>query len=264
MPTVRANGIDLHYIERGSGAETIVFSHSFLVDHRHFEPQIEALAQRYRVIAYDHRDHGRSGRARAPYDIYDLMSDGARVIEHTNAAPCHWVGLSTGGFVGMRLALRRPELLRSLVLMDTSASAESVRTKLRYRALLQVFRFLGFGPVMGEVKRAMFSPTLLDDPTRAEELNLWESRMKANDRAALVRFGRAIWWRDDVLHALPQIDLPTLVVSGEHDRALPPVHAEAAAAAIPNAELTLIKDAGHLSTVEQPEAVNEVLSRFLD
>ena len=221
MGTVRSGGVDLHYIERGEGEETVVFSHSYLVDHRHFEAQIEALSERYRVIAYDHRDHGESGKASQPYALGDLVRDGVAVIKATDAAPCHWVGLSTGGFVGMRLALWYPELLRRLVLMDTSAQNEGWFPRLKYEAMFGVLRLLGTRPLRREVMRTMFGRTSFDRPDRAEMLAVWEERIAAQDAAGLIRFGQAIFGRDDILHRLPRIDKPTLVIVGEEDVATP-------------------------------------------
>jgi pimeloyl-ACP methyl ester carboxylesterase len=263
VPRVSSSGIDLHVIERGSGDETVVFAHSFLADHRHFEPQIEALAGRYRVIAYDHRDHGRSGKASRRYGIYDLVADGVSVIDQTGVAPCHWIGLSTGGFVGMRIALERPELLRSLVLMDTAGGSEPWTRRLRYNAMLAVLRVLGVKPLIGEAMRAMFAASSFDDPELAGVLDEWRERMLANDPRGLIRFGKAIWSRDDVLDRLRELDLPTLVVVGDQDAALAPEISRRLADAIAGARLEIIERAGHLCTVERPERVSEVLAEFL-
>ena len=109
MPEIALNGTRLHYVEAGEGADTVVFSHSYLVDHRHFEPQIEALSDRFRVLAYDHRGHGRSGPAAPGCSMETIYEDGLAFLEALGEGPLHWVGLSTGGFVGMRIASRRPE-----------------------------------------------------------------------------------------------------------------------------------------------------------
>ncbi len=124
MPEVDLDGVRLSFVERGSGAETVVFSHSYLLDHRHFEPQVAALEDRFRVLAYDHRDHGGSERPDGPYEMDAIYVDAVRFVEAMCDGPVHFVGLSTGGFVGVRLGIRRPDLLRSLVLMGTSAENE--------------------------------------------------------------------------------------------------------------------------------------------
>jgi pimeloyl-ACP methyl ester carboxylesterase len=264
MARLKVNGVELEVVERGSGSECIVFSHSYLVDHRHFEAQMAALEDRYRIIAYDHRDHGQSARVDGAYGIYDLVADGAAVIEATGAAPCHWVGLSTGGFVGMRLALQHRDKLKSLTLMDTSAEAEGRLVRMKYHALMLALRVVGIRPLVGEAAKSLLGRTTLDAPERAELLALWRDRMADNDPDALIRFGKAIWSRDDVLDALRATELPTLIVVGAEDRSLPPVHARRMHEAIAGSRLEIIEDAGHLCTVERPERVSEVLTAFID
>ncbi len=264
MQKIHVNGTELAYVERGRGLETVVFSHSFLVDHRHFEAQIEALSDRYRIIAFDHREHGQSALTGGDYSMDDLVADAAALIEGLDAAPCHFVGLSTGGFVGLRLALRSAHLLRSLVLMDTSAEREPALKRIKYEAMFQALRVFGFGPLMGIVMSLMFSPVSLGDPARRDEMVLWRERMRANDPRAIIRFGRAIFERDDLMRDLHRILTPTLVIVGEDDRPQPPARARRIADGIPGAELVIIPDAGHLSTLDAPQAVNDALTRFLE
>jgi 3-oxoadipate enol-lactonase len=263
MGEVEVRGVRLFYREVGSGPQTVVLSHSFLADHRQFEAQIEALSDTYRTIAYDHRDHGRSTRVGAPYDLETLVGDAEALLDALSVTSCHFVGLSTGGFVGMRLALRAPERFRSLTLMDTSAEPEAWRQRVKYRALLTVLGIVGIRPVLRSGMTAMFSRSFLRDPARQDEVALWRQRIAGNDPQGLIRFGNAIFARDDVVERLRQLEVPTLVLVGEHDRPCPPERARSIAAAIPEAKLMIIPGAGHLSTIEQPEAVNDVLVPFI-
>src|SRR5262245_53535714 len=116
MPTVKVNGVELFYKETGSGPETIVFSHGLMMDHSMFEAQRAVLSDQFRVIAYDHRGQGQSEETSNGQDMETLTTDAANLILALNAAPCHFAGLSMGGFVGLRLAARRPALLRTLTL----------------------------------------------------------------------------------------------------------------------------------------------------
>src|SRR5262249_4656609 len=109
MPTISANGVNLFYKESGSGPETIVFSHGFLMAHALVEAARAAVEKQYRVIAYDHRAQGQSQDPGSGYDMDTLAEDAAALIRALNAAPCHFAGLSMGGFVGMRLAAHHPE-----------------------------------------------------------------------------------------------------------------------------------------------------------
>jgi pimeloyl-ACP methyl ester carboxylesterase len=263
MPAISANGTELHYVEAGAGPETVVLSHSYLVDHRHFDPQIEALKQRYRVLAYDHRGHGESATPPDGYDMENLYADAVAFIEQTEAAPCHFIGLSAGGFIGARLGFRRPDLLRSLVLMDTSAGSEPLMKRIQYGLMLATLRAFGFRPLMRSAMPIMFGPRILGDPERASEVALWRERIMANDRGAMVRFGRGIFARDSVLDRLHEITTPTLAVVGECDRGQPPDRARDIVRGIAGAELAVIPHAGHLSTIDEPEAVTNVLVDFI-
>jgi pimeloyl-ACP methyl ester carboxylesterase len=263
MPEITVNGVRLHYEELGEGAETVVFSHSYMADSRHFEPQMHALRDRFRVIAYDHRGHGQSEKVATPFGMQDIYADGVALIEALELGPVHWIGLSTGGFVGMRIAIHRPELLRTLVLMDTDAGPEPWSNRLRYALMFAVVRRLGMGPLMGEVMKAMFGPTFLKDAARRETREHWKQVMRDGDVPAGIAFGNAIFARDDVRPHLGSIRTPTLVIHGEHDRALPLRRGRELAAGIPDARLEVIPRGGHLCSVEEPDAVNRALLDFL-
>jgi pimeloyl-ACP methyl ester carboxylesterase len=262
MKRVTVNGVSLAYGEYGTGSEAVVLSHSYLVDRRQFEAQIRALSPHYRVLAFDHRGHGDSDRT-PDYAMASIYADAVGFIEATGAAPCHFVGLSTGGFVGLRLALRRPDLLRSLVLMDTSAEAESRSKRAKYTAMFTILRRAGFGPVIEPTMKIMFGPNFLGDPDRCDEVGLWRRRIMANDVDALIGFGRAIFDREPVLDQIGAITVPTLVVVGEHDQPQPIERSQALVDRIPGARLTVIADAGHLCTIENPTAVSKALLEFL-
>jgi 3-oxoadipate enol-lactonase len=113
MPTIRTNGTDLWYEDTGGSASAILFSHGLLLSTRQFDPQVTALRDRYRCIAYDHRGQGRSALSKLrSIDMETLTADAIALIEALGLAPVHFCGHSMGGFVGMRLAARRPELVR--------------------------------------------------------------------------------------------------------------------------------------------------------
>src|SRR6478672_240051 len=130
MPTIRVNNTELYYEESGSGPETIVFSHGLLMDHTMFAAQQAAFSSSYRVIVYDHRGQGASPDANSGYDMDTAAEDAAALIRALRAAPCHFAGLSMGGFAGMRLAARRPELIRTLTLMNTGPDPEPMSFRL--------------------------------------------------------------------------------------------------------------------------------------
>jgi len=266
MPTLQANGATLWYEEHGSGPETVVFAHGLLWSGRMFDAQVAELADRFRCVAFDFRGQGRSEVTAGGYDMDTLADDAAALIEALGCAPCHFVGLSMGGFIGMRLAARRPELVRSLVLMETSADAEPAENVPRYRLLggiVGVLGRLGMRLVMPRVMRIMFGRTFLQDPAREADRRVWRERGMANHPRGIVRALRGVIDRKPVYAELGKIAVPTLVVVGDDDVATVPAKAERLHAAIVGSRMVVIPGAGHTSSVEQPDLVNAALEGFL-
>lgn len=263
MPMIEINGANLHYEVSGGGEETIVFSHGLLMSSEMFRAQIEALKGEYRCIAFDHRGQGRSEVTRQGYDMDNVARDAAELIRALDAAPCHFVGLSMGGFVGMRLAIHHPELLHSLVLMGTSANPEPRRNVRPYRLLTFIGRWFGFRLIAGRIMRIMFGRTFLSDPARAEERQAWRRTFIANQRKGAARAARAVIEREGVGKQLGDVKTPTLIIVGQEDIATPPKEGRKLHEAIPGSKLVVIPGAGHSSTIEQPAAVNDALRTFL-
>lgn len=266
MPTLRVNGATLWYEEHGTGPETVVFAHGLLWSGRMFDAQVAALSGRFRCVAFDFRGQGRSEVTAGGYDMDTLADDAAALIEALGCAPCHFVGLSMGGFIGMRLAARRPELVRSLVLMETSADAEPPENVPRYRMLggiVRVLGKLGMRLVMPRVMRIMFGRTFLDDPAREADRRLWRRRGMDNHPRGVVRALDGVIERLPIHGELGKIAVPTLVMVGDEDVATVPAKAERMRASIPGARLLVIPGAGHTASVEQPEFVNAALAEFL-
>jgi pimeloyl-ACP methyl ester carboxylesterase len=193
----------------------------------------------------------------------NLYADAVALIEALDCHPCHSVGLSTGGSIGLRLAIRRPDLLSSAVLMDTSADEEPAEVAPRYRAMLGALRWLGYWSVAGRAFRTFFSPATRGDPARRDVLAHWRRRMVANHRLAMVRFGHGIFARAAVVDQLDGVGTPTLVIVGEDDELTPVSRAQRIAERIAGARLSVIPRAGHLTTVERPRLVSQVIEAFL-
>lgn len=260
MPKLALGDVTLNYSDTGEGAETIVFSHGFLMSRDLFAPQIAALKDRYRCIAYDHRGQAGSSVPEGGYDIDTVAEDARKLIEALDVGPVHFVGLSMGGFVGMRLALRHPELLKSLVLMDTSADAEP--HTLKYRALGVLAKLFGLGLVAKTSMNILFGQSFMTDPDRATERATWQAHITSHDRTGILKALRGVTDRDSVYERLGQITVPTLVLTGEEDVATVPDKGRRIAQAIPGAVFDLIPKAGHSAPIENPAAVTEAVSAF--
>ena len=263
MPHLKLNHANLYFEDHGAGPQTIVFGHGLLWSGAMFAAQIAALKDRYRCITIDWRGQGRSEITRDGYDMDTLTEDAAALIEQLGLAPCHYAGLSMGGFIGMRLAARRPELLRSLVLLETSADPEPEENIPKYRKLVFVSRWFGQALVADQVMPIMFGQKFLNDPTRTAQRAEWRAQLAANRKLGMARAATGVIERQGVHDEIARIALPTLVIVGDQDVATVPAKAERIHARIAHSQLVVIPGAGHTSTVEEPAAVNAALESFL-
>lgn len=250
MPTLNANGLRLHYLATGGGAPTLVLVHGAGGSTLTWARQLEGLADRAGVIALDLPGHGGS-----PGPGRDRIEDYAAVVEGFLAAlgrgPVVLGGHSMGGAVTQAVALRAPHLLRGLVLVGTGA---------RLRVLPELFTRLladygaGADFLTGLAWSQAAAPALLEGGRRA--LLATPAAVTVGDFRACDGF--------DVMARLGEIRLPALVVVGEDDRLTPPRYAEFLARGIPGARLCRIPAAGHFVCLEQPDAVNHAIGRFLE
>lgn len=261
---IDVNGTSLYVEDTGPGStgETIVFSHGLLWSTEMFAPQIAALRDRYRCIAWDHRGQGRSAADRRHcIDMELVWSDAVALLERLATGPVHFVGLSMGGFVGIRMAARRPDLVRSLVIIESSAMPEPAENVPRYRLLVAASRVIGLKALAGRVAPIMLGTTILGDPARAAEVARFKAIMTR--RRDIWRAVNGVIDRGGVEGELARIRARTLVIVGDEDVATPRAKAEALVAGVPGARLVTIPRAGHSSTVEEPAAVTAALDAFL-
>lgn len=267
MPYVRTRLGRMFYEERGArkrpGDPSIVLLHGLLFDGGMWRGQIEALAELGRVVVFDGPGHGRSeppprftleDHADALYDAFGELGIDKAVL----------VGLSWGGFVAMRLASQHRQKVAAMVLMGTSADAEELRRRVRYRAFIALHRRFGFPPALFEKQIA---PLLFADRTIRENPQLLEAsfrRANGFDREGIARACLAVAvHRTGVLDKLRKVRVPTLVIVGSEDRSAPVEKAEAIAAALPQASLVVLDGLGHMAPLEDPERVNEALVPFV-
>ncbi|AWB91092.1 alpha/beta fold hydrolase [Aeromicrobium chenweiae] len=269
MPVVEANRARIFVEDTGApagrpDAPAIVFGHGLLFSGRMFAAQVERLRDRYRCVTIDWRGQGRSPAADGGYDMDTLTEDAVAVIEALGVGPVHFVGLSMGGFVGMRLGARRPDLIRSLVLLDTSAGPEDPEKVSQYRLLATVYGVVGLSPVRGRVEPIMFGPTFLASSAARRDTDAWVADVKACRRSGVKQAIRGVTDREPVLAELDRITAPTLVAVGDEDVATPPAKAEVIAGAIAGARLEIVTGSGHSSTIEQPERLADLIEDFVD
>lgn len=252
----------LAFTEQGSGP-VVVLLHGFPLSRVMWAEQVRTLSASHRVIAPDLRGHGDSPAPDAVYsmdamadDVVELL-DGLGVVE-----PVVVGGLSMGGYVALALALKHPDRLRALMLIDTRAVADSPEAaKGREESARAVLQAGGPHAVVEAMIPKLFGKsTLARHPDRVESMRAEMEKTSASGVAGALR-GMAI--RPDRRGDLAGITVPTLVVVGEEDVIAPPDEARAMADALPDGRLEVIPAVGHLSPVEDPRAFDEVVLRFL-
>ncbi|MEO8489900.1 alpha/beta fold hydrolase [Pseudomonas sp.] len=266
MPVAVIDGQPLHYLDQGTGP-VVVLGSSYLWDRDMWAPQIEALSNQYRVIVPELWGHGESGAMpAATRSLDDLARQALALLDQFDIASCNLVGLSVGGMWGARLALLAPERVNSLVLMDTHLGAEPEATRQYYFSLFKMIEDAGAIPEpLLDVIAPIFFRAGID-----RESALYQDYRKAlqgfsRDRLldSIVPLGRIIFSRADILDQLPRLDADTtLVMCGEQDKPRPPAESREMAELI-GCSLILIPDAGHISSRENPDFVNEALLTFL-
>ena len=264
MPFLTRPTFRFHYDDLGprDGA-AVVLMPSLLCDREMFAHLASNLADRYRVLAVDLRGHGFSTAPSRAYDLEEQADDIAALLDSVGIARAALVGLSQGGMTALRLVLARRERVRAMVLMDSSADSEGRVPALRYLAMAASARLFGVLPsVAHDVTRLMFSDAFASAHRDivARHVSDWQ----AMDRRGIFHATRAVALRTDLAERLREIDVPTLVIVGDQDRALPPPHSYRLARAIKNAKLAIVAGAGHLATIEQPEATTALVRQFLD
>jgi pimeloyl-ACP methyl ester carboxylesterase len=244
-------------------APVLVMGHGLLFSTTMWRHQVEALRAAYRCVAVDWRGQGETPPTAGGYDMDTLYDDLVGVIEHLDVGPVHYAGLSMGGFVGLRLAARRPDLVRSLTLIDTSAGPEDPEKIARYRLLASIYGLVGMRPLFGQVAPIMFTPSFLATDRGREVTDTWTAELRRQRRGGVKKAIRGVTDRLPVTDEIGRITAPTLVVVGSGDVATPVAKAELIAHTIPGARLEVLADVGHVSTLEAPDAVTGLMKPFL-
>lgn len=257
MPLLRVDDVELYYEMEGEG-EPVVFIHGLGSSARDWEYQVPFFSRDYRVVTLDVRGHGRSDKPPGPYSISLFASDVAGLIEGLDLAPAHVVGISMGGMIALQLAVDRPGLVGSLVVVNSSPDMV-VRT---WRQRLNVWQRQLIAPLLGMKRMAdVLSRRLFPKLEQGELRELFVQRWEENDPRAYQEAVKAIagWSVSDQLPAIP---CPVLVVSGDEDYTS--VEAKAVwVAEIPRAEMVVVEDSRHATPVDQPQAFNAALAAFL-
>ena len=257
----QANGIRLAYDDRGTGVP-LLFLHAFPLNRSMWVPQLTALSQQFRTIAIDLRGHGESEAPLWNFSLEQYADDACALLDHLGIQETALVGLSMGGYISLAFARKYRNRLKALVLADTRAQADSVEGRAGRFHLAQTALRQGSGAVADIMLPKLLGSSALR--AKPELVEYVRKTITAASNNGIVTDLMAMADRPDSVQQLCTITAPTLIMIGQEDDTTPLDDAQLIAKQIPGAQLTVIPLAGHLSNLEQPEAFNDVLSRFVE
>ena len=258
MPVVDVRGERLHYEDTGGAGLPLVLSHGFLMDGEMFEPQVEALRGRHRIITWDQRGHGRSGPSPEPWTFWDSAEDLAALLDHLGVERAVIGGMSQGGFISLRFALGHPGRTAALVLIDTQSGREDPEKTVQYDMMHDVW--IGSGP--SDQLTDMVAAIIIGN--NAPESAGWTVKWKAREPASLTPVYRTLMDRDDVTRRMGEITVPALVIHGTDDVAIDVSIADQLCSNLAGCRgVVRVDGAGHSSNLTHSEPVNGAIEEFL-
>jgi pimeloyl-ACP methyl ester carboxylesterase len=249
------HGLEIAYERAGQGPP-LVLVHGATVDGRMWQPQLAALANEFTVVAWDEPGAGRSSDVPADFGLPDYANSLAALIEAVALGPAHVAGLSWGGTVVLELYRHHPELVATLILIDTYAGWKGSLPEEEVRARVEGVRQKLAAEEFDPTPRGLFA----GDPPATFVSLLGD--MAADVRRESLRVQVLVMAEADQRDLLPRIAVPTLLIWGEQDVRSPLSVARQFDQAIPDTKLVVIPQCGHVSNLEQPERVNEAVREF--
>jgi pimeloyl-ACP methyl ester carboxylesterase len=260
VPQLERDGAITYYQVSGDGP-AIVLGHSLLCDLEMWRGVAPRLAERHRVINVEARGHRRS-TAPAGFTLEDLADDWLAILDRERIDRAFLIGLSMGGMTAVRLALRAPARVAGMVLIDSNGDAEEPGKRLQYTAMEMIYRRIGMvGPLARRTGQIMLGATTLR--RRPETLDALRATIARHDRTQIPHAIHAVFQRASILDRLGAIACPTLVLVGAEDNATPVAKSQRLTAAIRDARLDVVPEVGHLSALEDPDAIASRVLAFL-
>ncbi|XAH22209.1 alpha/beta fold hydrolase [Xylophilus sp. GW821-FHT01B05] len=248
----------LHFEKQGTGP-VLVLSHALGCDLHMWDGVAAALAARFTVLRYDHRNHGRSPLVPGAFSIEDLADDAAALIRAEAAGPVFFAGVSMGGMTAQALAVRHPQLLRGIVIANSSAYYAD---KAPWQAREARVKASGVVDIADGAVERWLTPAFRATPEGAAQAAALRATLVATDAAGYIASCNAVA-AIDFRDSNRRISVPTLVLAGSQDLATPPAMSEEIASAIPGAQLQSI-DAAHISPAERPADFARITTLFVE
>lgn len=256
MPYLSIKDIQVYYEVHGQG-EPLLLIHGLGSSTQDWEYQVKFFTQ-YQIIAFDLRGHGKSDKPKEPYTVKQFASDTAQLCRALSVQSVHVVGHSLGGMVAFQLALDFPDLVKTMTIVNSAPMVTFPRFIDSFKFFLRSVnvKLFGMRPLSIGLSKILFPK-----PEQVDLRELFVQRWCENDPVAYLHALHAFkGWT--VLNRLSELQCPTLIVTADHDYT-PVSLKEYYAKFIAKSELVVIKDSRHITIVDQAEAFNQVLLKFL-
>lgn len=257
MPFADINGQGLWFEDSGGSGKPLILGHGMLMDSSMFDAQVAALAPEFRVIRWDARALGRTKWDGKPFTLWDSAADCVGLLDYLGIREAVVGGMSQGGYCALRVALRWPERVRSLVLMSTRGTNDDADTLAAYRQSRDLWG--SQGPVEPLVQG--LAGAIIGDP---KHITLWLPRWRQVSGHSFVAAMNNLIERDDISGRLKEIRCPAIVFHGLEDHGVPPADGEYLHATLPGSvRFVPVPGASHSACMTHPEVVNPPLVEFL-
>jgi 3-oxoadipate enol-lactonase len=258
MPLHNINEQWVYYEDTGGDGVPVVLAHGLLMDHEMFAPQIEAGIAGCRFITWDARCHGETENTHDPFTYWDLADDLRGLLDHLGIERAVIGGMSQGGFVALRFALKYPERVSALILIGTQAGTEDPDKAATYEVMLDVWEADGLNDQLAETIAAIILGN--DWAGRMP----WIAKWRQKPRSLLRQAFQALVSRDDLHNRLGEIKAPALVIHGTADAAIDIERVQRLCSGLADCDqLALIEGGGHACNLTHPKLVNLAMQQFL-
>ncbi|MBT9384515.1 3-oxoadipate enol-lactonase [Pseudooceanicola sp. CBS1P-1] len=256
MQIADLSALKIHYTDEGDpNGAPIVFANSLGTDLRLWDKLVPLLPAGLRIIRYDKRGHGLTQATPAPYSMGTLIRDVETLLDHLQVKDALFVGLSIGGMIGQGLAVKRPDLVRALVI---SNSAAKMGTAEMWNTRIANCRENGVGSIAGVTMERWFGKRFRATP----ELEAWQNMLSRQDLEGYTGCCAAIAGTD-FYTPTSGLRLPVLGIAGTEDGSSPPDLVRETIDLVPGSKFEMIRGAGHLPCVEDPEEYARILKDFI-
>ncbi len=257
MPSINLGTTEIYYEIHGQG-DPLLLIHGLGSSSQDWEMQLPQFSSHFQVINIDLRGHGRSGKPPGPYSIPLFAEDTIQLIRALELSSVHILGISLGGMVAFQLALDCPDLVRSLVIVNSVPEliAHNFKDRTDYWKRLLIVRLFGLEK-MGQVLAERFFTEPEQEGLREIFVRRWAANHKPSYLASLKA---AFGW--SVLGRLGEIQAPALVIGADGDY-FSNAEKEQYTQLMPNAELIIVENSRHALPAEKPTEFNQIVLSFL-